>query len=398
MNDDFLHQIRVDPPASLLAAIKAKLDWQGMGPSVTQRRVSLCASAIAVFIGVAGIAIALVATRSVLERARQSNQVPNPTSSQGNRSSTSPQLIPTPIPDNAVSNAAEIPTAAAGQAENVVGTASGAIADQDDWILIPAGNFMMGATDEQKAEFFKFGGPANWIKLEKPLVESSGPVHEVYLDNFLIFRNVVTVFQYEKFIAATGRPHRISGARFSGLHQPIVNVTWDDARSFCESIGARLPTEAEWEKAARGTHAFVYPWGNVWDAKKLQSMDRIAHQSFATYEDYDNWRNQHLRGANSDSEAKTTDVGSFPSGASPYGVMDMVGNTWEWVADWFSQAYYANSPTNNPKGPTVGERRVLRGGAWDVPAPANVTWFRETFMAPSEERSVTSFRCAKDAQ
>jgi formylglycine-generating enzyme required for sulfatase activity len=106
------------------------------------------------------------------------------------------------------------------------------------------------------------------------------------------------------------------------------------------------------------------------------------------------WKRQHLDAG--DPGLGTADVGSFPEGASPYGVMDMAGNVWEWVADWFDPSYYQTSPQKNPKGPEVGEFKVLRGGAWDTPRPVNASWYRETFMRPTEARSVTGFRCAKD--
>lgn len=265
-----------------------------------------------------------------------------------------------------------------------------------DWVLIPGGKFVMGATADQKADFYKFGGSPQWMSFAQPLVESSGPAHDVHLDSFYIFRHEVTNSQYQKFVSATG--HRNSGRafdpRFNGPNQPVVTVTWNDAQSFCVWIGARLPTEAEWEKAARGTAGLIYPWGNTWDAAKLRSMDGIAHQALPSIEEWENWRKQNMR--NAPSEAQPADVGSYPDGASPYGVMDMAGNVWEWVADWFDPMYYANAPKHNPKGPESGDFRVLRGGAWDTPIPVNFTWLRQTFMPPSDARAVTGFRCAKD--
>jgi len=276
---------------------------------------------------------------------------------------------------------------------------TGAPATAADWVLIPSGNFVMGATDEQKASVYAFGGSPQWMDFIRPLVESSGPAHEVFLHSFYIFRNEVTNREYDEFARAAGHPRghprHAPHPGFDRPTQPAVFVTWNDARSYCAWAGARLPTEAEWEKAARGTQGFVYPWGNTWDAEKLQSMDRIARQALPTIEEWESWRKQHLRET---PEATTADVGSFPKGASPYGVMDMAGNVWEWVADWFDPNYYANSPRNNPKGPESGDFRVLRGGAWDTPRAVNFTWLRQTFMPPSDARGVTGFRCARDAQ
>jgi hypothetical protein len=143
------------------------------------------------------------------------------------------------------------------------------------WILIPSGSFLMGATDEQKASVYAFGGSPKWIDFIKPLVESSGPAHAVFLDSFYILRNEVSNQEYEQFASATGRPRRGPPPGFDRPSQPVVIVTWNDARSYCAWTGARLPTEAEWEKAARGTQGFVYPWGNTWDAENLASSPKF---------------------------------------------------------------------------------------------------------------------------
>ena len=337
MNDDFLHRLRAEPLTRFLAALKAKLDAQGAAPPAS-RRVSLRTLAIAIVLGGAGVAIALVVSGEIASWTSRMEVVTN-------------APVPTPAPNNTSSPAADTPTAPPEQkAQALAASPPTGI----EWVLVPKGPFIMGATEEEKAEFFKFSGP----NFRKRLVDGAGPPHEVRLDAFFILRNLVTNQQYSEFTAATGRMHPDAGSRFQGPNQPVVIVTWDDARAFCAWIGARLPSEAEWEKAARGTQGLAYPWGNTWDSAKLQSMDGIAHQSFANQADYLSWKQKNIE---NDPAARTADVGSFPEGASPYGALDMAGN------------------------------------AWDTPRTVNVTWIRENFMAPNTGRRVTSFRCAKNA-
>jgi len=197
-------------------------------------------------------------------------------------------------------------------------------------IEIPAGSFTMGSND---------GG------------SDEKPVHTVSLNKYYIGKYEVTNAQYKKFCDATGhaQPSQPSDPGFSGLsnyftnypNYPVVNVSWNDAKAYCDWAGLRLPTEAEWEKAARGTDGRKYLWGNTWDAAKCNSSER------------------------GDSYEYTSPVGSFPSGVSPYGCYDMAGNVWEWCNDWYGENYYANSPSSNPAGPASGDDRVLRGGGWN---------------------------------
>jgi len=189
-------------------------------------------------------------------------------------------------------------------------------------IHIPPGKFLMGAN----------AGNEN----EKPL-------HQVDLDGYWIGKFEVTFAQYDRYCRETGKEK--PGDRGWGReNRPVINVSWDDAAAYCQwlsqeiGITFQMPTEAQWEKAARGSRGFKYPWGNDFDKNKCNSIESGLE--------------------------KTMPVGSYPSGKSPYGCMDMAGNVYEWCADWYNKAYYKKSPAKNPQGPAGGSDRVLRGGGW----------------------------------
>jgi iron(II)-dependent oxidoreductase len=195
--------------------------------------------------------------------------------------------------------------------------------DGAEMILIPAGKFIMGS--------LKGEGEDNEL-----------PQHIVFLDAFYIDKCEVTNTQYKKFMEATGHqaPYYWNDEKYNQPNQPVVGITWHDAVAYTKWAGKRLPTEAEWEKAARGTDGRIYPWGNEWDSSKGNSF------------------------TGGDGYQYTAPVGSFSNGASPYGVLDMAGNVWEWVADWYFEDYYSRSSKRNPQGPASGSWRVLRGGSW----------------------------------
>lgn len=214
-------------------------------------------------------------------------------------------------------------------------------------IAIPAGKFIMGAVDA-------FDASAN----EKPS-------HSVYLDAYRIGKYEVTVAQYRKFCRATGR--KMPDPPNIGWNDscPIVGVTWFEAQAYCKWAGGRLPTEAEWEKAARGTDARLYPWGNAWDK---------------------------TRGDNPAGDWALRPVGSHPAGASPYGCMDMGGNVADWCSDWYGETYYQIAPPRNPRGPSTGKARVLRGSTCET------NDFRCSFRdcnAPDSRYDYYGFRLAK---
>ena len=265
-------------------------------------------------------------------------------------------------------------------------------------VLVPEGDFVMGATAAELEPVLKYGWSQAWFGRIHHLLSSAGPAHVVYLDEFYIDKFEVTNRKYGAFVGATGHrpPAWNHDSRFNDPDQPVVGVSWHDAEAFCNWSGKRLPTEAEWENAARGAQGLAYPWGNRWDPSKLRTADRISGLSLDTFDDWFAWQQAMFDDGFGSRPAK---VGSYPTGASPYGAMDMAGNVWEWVADWYAPRYYAVSPKRNPTGPPNGLRRELRGGAWDVPKVVAYTWFRENFIPPEIRRSfVTGFRCAMTSQ
>jgi len=206
-------------------------------------------------------------------------------------------------------------------------------------VYVPAGSFLMGSTAADIEQAL-----ASCPDCRPGVFDDELPQHTVYLDAFWIDRTEVTNTQYQKCVAA-GACRVTDMPSFDPQGKPahpVVEVTRSDAQSYCNWAGARLPTEAEWEKAARGTDARAYPWGN-------QPPDCGR----ANY-----W------GKDGGCVGSTTAVGSYPAGASPYGVLDMIGNAVEWVSDWYGSGYYAASPDRNPRGPDSGSERMLRGGGW----------------------------------
>jgi formylglycine-generating enzyme required for sulfatase activity len=200
----------------------------------------------------------------------------------------------------------------------------------------------------------------------------------VYLDEFFIDKYEVTNLNYQACVKvgtclppvetrSETRPDYYGNSKFNNY--PVIFVDWNMAKAYCGWRGMRLPTEAEWEKAARGTDARTYPWGEEFDLR------------FANY---------------AKKSGDTEEVGLYEIGQSPYGVYDMAGNVWEWVSDRYQQDYYASSPSRNPLGPETGDYHVFRGGSWfNFEAHMRVT-NREGYPATYADINI-GFRCAVDA-
>jgi len=263
-------------------------------------------------------------------------------------------LCPTPTPV-VVPTVEPLPTPAALPGTPQPGATRTREADGMVLRYIPAGPFYMG-NPEGVGE------------------ENEDPQHVVTLDAFWIDQTEVTNAQYQKCVEAGACPAEgTDGLNPQGKPDYPLGVIWSGADAYCHWAGGRLPTEAEWEKAARGTDGRTYPWGDDWPDCSLANHDSLR-QGFC----FDG----------------LAPVGSYPAGASPYGVLDMAGNAEEWVNDWYDADYYARSPQQNPQGPSSGEFRVARGNSWYYPAE----YIRAAYRDPWSPGDTTlGFRCVVPA-
>jgi formylglycine-generating enzyme required for sulfatase activity len=212
-------------------------------------------------------------------------------------------------------------------------------------VEIPSGEFLMGNSKGDAHE---------------------QPLHRVYLSSFLIDKIEVTWRQFGKYLEATGT--RAPPEPIWGMPQsyPASLIKWREAQAYCDWVGGHLPTEAEWEKAARGSDGRTYQWGNEWDPRRCNAISGGPH--------------------------RPESAGSFPGCHSPYGVLDQTGSMWEWTLDWYQTDYYDESVSRNPEGPTSGSSRVIRGGGWMT----QPTWLRASYrfrLPPNSRRPDLGFRC-----
>ncbi len=233
--------------------------------------------------------------------------------------------------------------------------------DGAEMVLIPAGEFQMGMSEDEVAAWLRDNPDSN---IKRTAFAPQMPKHKVNVDSFYMYRTEVTVAQYRKFCEATNRamPKDPDDWKWkdAGLNVPISNVRWDDAKAYADWAGVMLPTEAQWERAARGGDDRQYSWGNTWpppakagNLRDLSLRHVIPNLEGIVTEKYD------------DRYAYLAPVGSF--NANPYGLYDMTGNVLEWCADWYSPNYYSKSPTRNPTGPSKPDddrNCVIRGGSY----------------------------------
>jgi formylglycine-generating enzyme required for sulfatase activity len=236
------------------------------------------------------------------------------------------------------------------------------VSEKDGMVMVhvPVGEFLMGSADS-----------------DKDAQSDEKPQHTVYLDAFWIDRTEVTNAQYKKCVQAGACKASgfASDSKYNADNQPVVGVSWDAAQAYCQWAGRQLPTEVQWEKAARGAQADgrIYPWGNQPTTCEYAVMNDGSGNGCGKGD-------------------APWPVGSKPQGASPYGALDMAGNVWEWVADWYDEKYYASSPPKNPPGPSSGQDRVLRGGSW-YNGQAGARAASRGRNSPGDRYNNVGFRC-----
>lgn len=310
----------------------------------------------------AAILIVLMFIVILLSQMRKSSNLPEPTS----------PTVPLSSDNTSYPPKTGLPNVEASITSTITPAHPKTIPSEDtdqDMVLIPDGSFVMGK------DTFEFSA------------YDEGPTHEVFVDAFYIDTYEVTNQEYRECVEAgfcqepDASNDLYPDSRYA--EHPVTFVSWNMATAYCSWKESRLPTEAEWEKAARGPFSYNFPWGNTFDGNALNFCAKECGEDGAHQEFYDGY-------------PLTSPAGSFPAGQSYYGVFDMAGNVSEWVADWYDDEYYSNSPATNPLGPETGYFRVFRGGAWYHPISKQYL-FKRNKRNPETMVNYLGFRCAKDA-
>ncbi len=235
-------------------------------------------------------------------------------------------------------------------------------------VKIPGGTFYAGLDpDGGYSECKKY-----YDKCKRSWYSNEGPVHEVSLKPFAIDKYEVTQEDFERVMGS-------NPSEFRGSNRPVENVTWHEARDYCQKMGKRLPTETEWEKAAKGGRDTLYPWGDRVESGKANFCDTNCANRLKNNEFDDGYKN-------------TAPVGKYP--ANGYGLYDMAGNVWEWTADWYDKSAYSQRTRSDPQGPPNGEEKVLRGGSWNH-LPYNMRTANRDRYDPTERYHNIGFRCTQ---
>jgi formylglycine-generating enzyme required for sulfatase activity len=269
-------------------------------------------------------------------------------------------------------------------------TNSGAV--PKDMVLVPSGSFLMGIDKVVNVDTKNMSKRQQLrYAVSREAFHDEGPAHNVILDAFHIDKYEVSNKKYSEFMKATDHPAPAywDDSKRNKPNQPVSGVNYHDANAYCGWANKRLPTEAEWEKTARGPEGYKYPWGNELDMEK---------GNFGRKQEF------------------TADVDAYPQGKSPYGAYSMAGNVFEWVQDWYDPNYYKTAKqTINPKGPSqgvflsatgtyvdryaTGKKRVIRGGSWYAPAASSTTTHRFWNDPINNSYGVgLGFRCARTVQ
>ena len=246
----------------------------------------------------------------------------------------------------------------------------------DEMVRIPAGSFLMGSDK----------------KLDRNAYQAELPQRNPHLDDYEIDKFEVTTVQYLKYVLAKDLPPLIDWQYDGGNFQetmashPVMHVSWADADAYCKWAGKRLPTEAEWEKAARGVDGRIYPWGNQPAGLSRANFGRTG-----------------LSGPVRDRPERLLlyppiiSVNKYDNAVGPYGTFQMAGNVAEWVADWYDKEYYKTAPDRNPKGPEKGTQKSFRGGGW-IDSTPTVRGAQRNGTEPNTKMNWMGFRCARDVK